>query len=181
LSSFVLFVHFVFNVLIIGLIVDGIRAASRAANLGWRCNNRRPHRVASRKRPFMSKSHLATSLIVGFLLLTLAYADLTTVTNSKNLIPAGSSLSSNADAKLPADFTLAGDATYGVLGDERDRNGRGIRFLPANDLDNDGQHAGSVITTVRNITANAGRWFRFRIRGLAQDNFKVEKDDLYLP
>lgn len=127
----------------------------------------------------MSKSHLATALTVGLLLLTFAYAELRTIPSSKNLLPSGSSLATSSDSKIPADFTLSGDVTFGVLGDERDKNGRGIRLQPAKDLDNDNQQAGSVTTTTK-ITPDSSRWFRFRIRGLAQDNFRVEKDDLYL-
>jgi hypothetical protein len=132
----------------------------------------------------MSKFRLAGLFIAGSLLLTLAYAELTTNPLTKNLIPAGSSLAESRTTNLPAGFSLSGDATYGPLGDERDKNGRGIRLQPAKDLDNDNQHAGSVSTTTKipttKNTADSGRWFRFRIRGLAQDNFKLEKDDLYL-
>src|SRR6476659_4072221 len=130
-------------------------------------------------RTFMSKSHIAGIIVAGFLL-TLAYAEQTTAPHTKNLIPAGSSLTQSTGNALPSDFTLAGDVSYGVLGDERDKNGRGIRLQPAIDLNKDGDHTGSVTTTVRNITPDSGRWFRFRIRGLAPDNFKVAKDDLYL-
>src|SRR5262249_40043051 len=91
----------------------------------------------------------------------------------------GSSLAESTTTNLPADFSLSGDATYGPLGDDRDKNGRGIRFHPSKDIDGDNQHAGSVTTTTK-IMPDSGRWFRFRIRGLAQDNFKVHQDDLCL-
>jgi hypothetical protein len=127
----------------------------------------------------MSKKHITGFVIAVLFLLTLAYAELTTLPFTKNLVPAGSSLTDSTATKLPAEFSLSGDATYGPLGDERDKNGHGIRFQPAKDIDNNDEHAGSVTTTTK-ITADSGRWFRFRIRGLAQDNFKVENDDLYL-
>jgi hypothetical protein len=55
-----------------------------------------------------------------------------------------------------------------------------VRFLSDRDKNGDGVRAGSVAQTVAGISAKEGRWFRFRIRGLAQDGFHVQKDDLYL-
>ncbi|HEY2413451.1 MAG TPA: YHYH protein [Pirellulaceae bacterium] len=127
----------------------------------------------------MSKSRFTGFLIAGFLLLTLAYAELKTLPFTKNLIPSGSSFAESTTTNLPAEFSLSGDASFGLLGDDRDKNGHGIRFQPSKDIDSDDQHAGSVTATTK-ITADSGRWFRFRIRGLAQDNFQVETDDLYL-
>jgi YHYH protein len=78
-------------------------------------------------------------------------------------------------------YQLTGDATEGVLGDPRtERVGRGVRFLSGNDLDKDGAHAGTAAWTVTGLKPESGRWFRIRIRGLAQDGFAVDKDDLFL-
>jgi len=50
----------------------------------------------------MSKFYFAGFLIAGFLLLTLAYGELTTLPLTKNLVPAGSSLAENTTTNLPA-------------------------------------------------------------------------------
>lgn len=129
----------------------------------------------------MTKFQLAITLVaLAGIVLTTVSGDTTPLTASKNLIPAGVSSATAKDAKLPANFSLTGDVTYGLLGEERDQNGLGISLSASNDSNTDGQHSGSVTTTVRNLTPDSGRWFRFRIRALAQDNFRVENDDLYL-
>ena len=73
-----------------------------------------------------------------------------------------------------SDIQLTGAAEYRYLGDEhRDASTYGVA-LPSNKL------AGEVATTVTNIDAKAGRWFRFTFRGLPQSNFTVGDDDLYI-
>jgi hypothetical protein len=86
-----------------------------------------------------------------------------------------------AGAGAPAGFTLEGDAVYGEYPDRQsERAGRCVRLLSGRDKNGDGVHRGSVSQTVKGITAKEGRWFRFRIRGLAQDGFHVQRDALYL-
>lgn len=81
----------------------------------------------------------------------------------------------------PRDFELSGDIVFGVLGDrQREQIGRGVRLLAGQDSNGDGTRSGAISTTVTGIVATQGRWFRLRMRGLAQDRFQVEKDDLYL-
>ncbi|TWT64876.1 sulfatase-like hydrolase/transferase [Allorhodopirellula solitaria] len=76
--------------------------------------------------------------------------------------------------------TLIGDARYGVLGDHRvEANGRGIRLLSSEDVDGNGKFAG-VAYLQSNQVSPSQRWYRFYISGLAQDNFAVDQDDLYL-
>jgi hypothetical protein len=81
----------------------------------------------------------------------------------------------------PAGFTLDGDVVYGEFPDRQtERAGRGVRLLSGRDKNGDGVRRGSLSQTVSGISAKQGRWFRFRVRGLAQDGFHVQRDDLYL-
>ncbi|QDV23224.1 sulfatase-like hydrolase/transferase [Aureliella helgolandensis] len=79
-----------------------------------------------------------------------------------------------------ATATLRGDAKYGVLGDPRvESNGRGVRLLSGEDFDGNGTYAGEA-SLISSSVSPAQRWYRFYISGLAQDNFTVDQDDLYL-
>ena len=79
-----------------------------------------------------------------------------------------------------ANVKLSGDALYGVLGDRRvESNGNGIRLLSAVDQNDDKTHAGEA-TLLSTEVSQANRWYRFYISGFAQDNFAVDRDDLYL-
>lgn len=97
-----------------------------------------------------------------------------------HLIP-NRSLQEAADGgTAPRGFQLSGDAVYGDLGDPvRDRVGKGIRF-PSASAAPAAARKGEVAATVDGLKADAGRWFRLRIRVLAQDGFRVEKDSLFL-
>ena len=76
--------------------------------------------------------------------------------------------------------TIKGDIAYGVLGDPRvESNGRGLRLLSGQDLDKNGLFAGEASVVSTEVSAEH-RWYRFYISGLAQDNFTVDQDDLYL-
>lgn len=80
-----------------------------------------------------------------------------------------------------APFTLTGDATFGELGDpKKERNGTGVRFLAGEDLNKDGASAGEATCTITGVKEEPGRWYRVRVSGLAQPNFAVENDELYL-
>src|ERR1700722_11669648 len=86
-----------------------------------------------------------------------------------------------AGAAAPAGFTLEGDAVYGEYPDRQsERAGRCVRLLSGRDKNGDGVRRGSISQTAKGITAKEGRWFRFRIRGLAQDGFHVQRDALFL-
>ncbi|WP_372896821.1 sulfatase-like hydrolase/transferase [Stieleria sp.] len=76
--------------------------------------------------------------------------------------------------------TIVGDATYGVLGDRRvESNGRGIRLFSGKDTDGNGTLAGEASLVSDDLSPDQ-RWYRFYISGLAQDDFAVDQDDLYL-
>jgi hypothetical protein len=84
-----------------------------------------------------------------------------------------------ADGLAPEGFKLSGDVRYGYLGNSRsDLAGWGVRLQsqasPARAA------AGSLSTSVTGLRAADGRWFRLRIRGLAQESFRVGDDDLLL-
>jgi hypothetical protein len=83
-------------------------------------------------------------------------------------------------ATIAKGYTLEGDARYGAFPEARsEQAGRGVRFLSSPDAGGK-LRAGSIRQTVANVTATGGRWFRFRIRGWAQDGFHVQRDDLFL-
>ncbi len=56
----------------------------------------------------------------------------------------------------------------------------GIALDSSHDIDGDGVHQGSVSQDVPIDATLPGRWFRFAIRGLPEDGFAVEDDQLYL-
>lgn len=81
----------------------------------------------------------------------------------------------------PSELALAGDVSFGPLGEAaKEYHGNGLRLQTGNDLDRNGRVEGAATATVRGLSAAQGRWFRFRVRGLAQDALRVERDDLYL-
>ena len=83
------------------------------------------------------------------------------------------------DATAP--FTVTGDATSGVLGDaKKELNGPGVRFLAGEDLNKDGASAGEATCTITGINKELGRWYRVRVSGLAQPNFAVDQDELFI-
>jgi hypothetical protein len=84
-------------------------------------------------------------------------------------------------ATAPKGYTIEGDARYGAFPDAHsEQAGRGVRFLSHVDGSGRQLRSGTLRQTVGNISAAGGRWFRFRIRGLAQDGFHVQRDDLFL-
>jgi hypothetical protein len=81
----------------------------------------------------------------------------------------------------PKTYVIEGDAVYGAFPEAKSEvAGGGVRFLSSSDGSAGRVRAGSVRQTVGNISAAGGRWFRFRIRGMAQDGFHVQRDDLFL-
>lgn len=86
-----------------------------------------------------------------------------------------------ADGRTPRGFEAEGDFVFGYLGNPAtDRTGWGVRFDSGRDLDGDGKRQARLTTTVRGLKSDDGRWFRFRIRGLAQEGFSSSKKRLFL-
>ena len=85
----------------------------------------------------------------------------------------------NTEGEALTNATLAGDAQFGELGNRlTESNGKGIRMLSALDYNKDSQHSGEA-SVIREVTAE-DRWYRFDITAMAEDNFSVQKDNLYL-
>jgi hypothetical protein len=116
-------------------------------------------------------------LAVGLLATTLS----TTVAGDR-VLNSNAGLQEQAPGRSsPAGFTIDGDAIYGEFPDRQTETlGRGVRLLSSRDKNGDGARRGSLSQTVSGITAGPGRWFRFRVRGVAQDGFHVQRDDLFL-
>ena len=91
-----------------------------------------------------------------------------------------SSAATDGEGSVLSTATLTGDVVFGVLGDSRvESNGRGVRLLSAVDKNGDKRFAGEASTITKNVNPEK-RWYRFYISGFAQDNFAVDRDDLYL-
>tara|TARA_R110002049_G_scaffold27321_2_gene94342 strand:+ start:610731 stop:612284 length:1554 start_codon:yes stop_codon:yes gene_type:complete len=81
----------------------------------------------------------------------------------------------------PSGFVVLGDVTYGDLSDPRvELSGRGFRLHGSTDTSGDARNEGIVMTTIDDVDPDQGRWFRFDVRGMAEDNFDVAGDGLYL-
>jgi YHYH protein len=79
-----------------------------------------------------------------------------------------------------ANAKLSGDVEFGTLGNRlTESNGKGIRLMSADDYNGDKQLAGEA-TIISNDIDPKNRWYRFDILGMAQDNFEVDQDNLYL-
>ncbi|HEX4056456.1 MAG TPA: YHYH protein [Tepidisphaeraceae bacterium] len=96
----------------------------------------------------------------------------TTGAQTTNLVKNPDFEQRDASGQKPADYQIVGDAQYRYLGDPtRDVSGWGVA------LQSQGS-SGSVSQTIGGIDSKAGRWFRFSFRGLPQDDFAVDDNDL---
>lgn len=88
--------------------------------------------------------------------------------------------SASADKLSPEGFELVGDAEYGYLSTVGgDVSGWGVRLHSNKDINHDGQLEGKVTRTISSLPTDQ-RWYRLRILGLAQEDFSVARDQLYL-
>lgn len=79
-----------------------------------------------------------------------------------------------------ANATLLGDADYGILGDRLiESNGKGLRLFSGADRNGDGMFAGEASVVSSDVSPDR-RWYRFDITAMAQDQFDVDQDNLYL-
>jgi hypothetical protein len=82
---------------------------------------------------------------------------------------------------IPAGFQISGNVSYGELGDAmREYSGVGVKSQSSKLAANVTAPQGQISTLATNLTALSHRWFRLRIRAMAQANFSVEQDDLFL-
>src|SRR5262245_32350513 len=84
-----------------------------------------------------------------------------------------------ADPNLPAHYRLQGDVEWTYTGRTDEFADWGIALHSGKVLDGDGTRSGSIAQDVR-LEPGTGRWFRFSFRGLAENNFAVTGDDLYM-
>jgi hypothetical protein len=98
-----------------------------------------------------------------------------------NLIQDANFSQHSADQQMPADYSVNGDAHYRYLADShRAVAESGVTFesgLASNSL---ALRHGSVSQEVTAMNTTQGRWFRFSFRGLPQDNFSVEGNNLFI-
>ena len=84
------------------------------------------------------------------------------------------------EGSLLADAEILGDAEYSILGDRLvESNGRGVRLFSGADKNGDGEFAGQASIVSPNVSPDR-RWYRFDITGMAQDEFDVDQDNLFL-
>ena len=86
----------------------------------------------------------------------------------------------SANASVPMHYTLTGDAEWkwcGAAGEDADA---GIILNAGVDRNEDGLRSGGVSQRVTGFGGGIGKWFRFTVRGLAEKNFAVDKDNLFL-
>jgi hypothetical protein len=96
------------------------------------------------------------------------------------LIPNAEMEQASDDGHAPQGFRLVGDADYAYLGTPtQDLSGWGVRLHSGEDRNTDGQLAGALTAKVSGIRPEQ-RWYRLRIRGLAQSGFAVKRDQLFL-
>ncbi len=86
----------------------------------------------------------------------------------------------SADSRGPAGYVLKGDVIWGTAGRDYESAPRGVALLSGKDLDGDGGRSGSVAQDVTGFAGGVDKWFRFSVRGLAEPNFAVKNDDLFL-
>lgn len=73
-----------------------------------------------------------------------------------------------------------GDVAFGMLGNRlTESNGKGLRLMAGTDVNADSTKAGEA-SIISDQVNPENRWYRFDVLGMAQDNFTVDKDNLYL-
>lgn len=83
----------------------------------------------------------------------------------------------NAENRAPERYELSGAARWVTVGYQDDYATPGITlesYRPG------GAASGTVSQLVRGIDAKNGKWLRFTFRALAEENFAVEKDQLFM-
>jgi hypothetical protein len=147
------------------------------------CDRASACETASGVLAFLSSSTSILFLIVVSSFFALQVSPLSAAENDdvRNLIQNGQFEIIDRATHEPAGFTVAGNVAFGNLSDSvNEYNGHGFRLLYGAETAKPNTPEGKISTTVTNLRPQDGRWFRLRIRGLAQDNFRVGENDLYL-
>ena len=96
--------------------------------------------------------------------------------SSENLIRNGGVFrTEGTTGHVPKGFTTTGNVSFGKLGNKAEFNDCGFRLMSGT-----ADSSGGFSTTVTNLKPQNGRWFRLRIRGMAQDHFAVSEEGLCL-
>jgi len=90
-----------------------------------------------------------------------------------------------SDKNTPADYALQGDASWVWCGDEHEYTDAGVALdsgpaATKDGAEKDDERAGSVTQRVTGFEGGFGKWFRFTVRGLAEPNFSVANNQLYM-
>ncbi len=127
-------------------------------------------RVTSLVRSIVSTATLSFILLQG-----------RSMAETKHFTPHGIFHAARDTSATPAEFTLTGDAEFGVFGNpNNEKNGHGVRLIAGGDFNKDGKHEAAVTTSVKGLKSEDGRWFRLRVLALVQPEFPIENDALYL-
>lgn len=85
-----------------------------------------------------------------------------------------------SDKNTPADYSLAGNATWTWCGGQHEYTDAGIALEAGPDIKSGNNRSGSVTQRVSGFESGFGRWYRFTIRGLAESGFSVAGDQLFM-
>ena len=114
------------------------------------------------------------------LLAALALVPVARGSDGPNLVANGDFERAGANPSRPDGFNLRGDAARRYAGTAFESSTQGVALDSSADLDGDGRREGSAWQDVTIDPPNPSRWFRFSIRGLPEDGFALDGDDLYL-
>ena len=117
--------------------------------------------------------------LLELIILALALCSITAA-GDVNLIK-NPSFAQRATNNEPAEYEIGGDAKYQYLADPHRAVAQwGVAFESGQGKHPAPARQGFVTQTVSGIGAGHGRWFRFTFRGLPQDQFSVDGDNLIM-
>jgi hypothetical protein len=98
-----------------------------------------------------------------------------------NLVQNPSFEQHDADRNRPSNYSMHGDAEYRYLADSHKAVAEwGVVFESGPEKNMASPRQGFVTQTITGLNSGEGRWFRFTFRGLPQDQFSVEGDNLIM-
>ncbi|CAN5156236.1 hypothetical protein BH11PLA2_BH11PLA2_42290 [soil metagenome] len=89
-------------------------------------------------------------------------------------------MTKSADETIPAHYTLAGDAAWAWCTTTGEYTDAGIALHSGIDKNKDGKREGNVTQRVTGFPGGVGQWFRFSFRGLAEKEFAVGNEGLFM-